>query len=96
MGKYLDISNYCSILALLMRLSTLKHKKMKEVEKVIKTGVHTCSNGITFPYEVTNFDMVRKEVTVDFQVNLKMGSGEINPMEMFRLLTYLYPTNLSK
>jgi hypothetical protein len=33
MGKCLEISNYCSILALLMRLSTLKHKKMKNLTK---------------------------------------------------------------
>ena len=66
---------------------------MKNSEKVIKTGVHTCMNGIKFPYEVTNFDIERQEFTTDFEVTQKMQSGEINPMEMFRLLTYLYPNN---
>ncbi len=73
-----------------------KTKVMKKVEKVIKTGVHTCMNGITFPYEVTNFDIENREFTVDFDIAKKMQSGELNSMEVYRLLTYLYPTNLNK
>lgn len=70
----------------------LKKQVMTQVEKVIKTGVHKCINGTTFPYQVTNFDMEREEFTTDFEVNMMMRNGKINPQEIFRLLAYLYPT----
>jgi hypothetical protein len=64
---------------------------MKNLEKVIKTGVHTCINGNTFSYEVTNFDMERGEFTASSELFQKIQTGQINPIELSRLLNYLYP-----
>jgi hypothetical protein len=42
MGNCLEISNSFSILALLMRLSTLKHKKMKKMVKTMSIAEKEC------------------------------------------------------
>lgn len=61
-----------------------------EKEMVIKTGTHKCLNGETFNYEVTNFDMKRREFTSNAEMIEKLQKGKISPLEISRLLFNLY------
>jgi len=63
---------------------------MKQNEFVVKTGTHTCQDGKSFNYKITNIDMQRREFTADKDVIEKLQSGKINPIEIHLLLLKEY------
>jgi hypothetical protein len=67
-------------------------KKTKEdLDRVIvKEDVHKCLNGKTFEYKVTKQDVLRREFTGDSELYGRIISGDINPIEVSRLLNELY------
>ncbi len=63
---------------------------MSKNEFVVKTATHTCIDGQSFNYKITNFDMERREFTADKEVMEKLQSGKIKPIEIHLLLMKEY------
>lgn len=59
-------------------------------EEIISEGVHTCLNGETFKYKVTNYDIQRREFTGNRDLLEKLNNNLIEPFEVSRLLEHLY------
>jgi hypothetical protein len=77
-----------------LRSLTRKHVEKSIVntnqEEIISEGVHTCLNGESFTYKVTNYDIQRREFTGNRDLLEKLNDNLIEPFEVSRLLEQLY------